>query len=250
MSLHDGTPTQTDWSMIRRAVSAEAEDDERAVEALEQLARRYWPAVYAYIRRAGYDVHHAADLTQGFLCDVVLKRQLFHVANPERGRFRSLLLVSLKNYLAEAQRRKETRRASREQSLDPAAMDRARLAEQEGLAGGPPETAFGIQWVAILVRDVLRRVREACYESELEPHWTVFEHRVVQPIMHGGDPTPYHVLLTRLDLADTAQAMNMMVTVKRRFARALHRAVQETVDDPMKVDGELRALIEELERRS
>jgi DNA-directed RNA polymerase specialized sigma24 family protein len=250
MSFDDGTPTQTDWSMIRCAVNADGENETDAIEALEQLARRYWPAVYAYIRNAGHDVHVAADLTQSFLCDVVLRRKLFHVANPARGRFRSLLLNSLRNYLAETERRLQSRRVVHERTVDPSAMDRARAAEQAGILHGPPETAFGMQWTAILIRDVLREVRDACHRDGLEPHWNVFEERVVRPIMHGGEPTPYHVLITRLEISDAAQAMNMMVTVKRRFARALHAAVRETVDDPINVDGELRALIEDLERQS
>jgi DNA-directed RNA polymerase specialized sigma24 family protein len=249
MAFEDGTPTQTDWSMIRCAVNADGDGDDEAIEALEHLARRYWPAVYAYVRSAGYDVHHAADLTQSFLCDVVLKRNLFHVANPARGRFRSLLMNSLQNYLAEIQRGRPMRDVRRERPVDPAAMDRARAAEQEGLAGGPPETAFGVQWTAILIRDVLRDVREGCLRDGLEAHWTIFEQRVVRPIMHGGDPISYAALLNHLHVADAAQAMNMMVTVKRRFARALYHAVRETVDDPIRVDGELRALIEDLERQ-
>ena len=49
-------------------------DEEAAAAALDQLVRRYWPAVYAYIRRCGRNVHEAADLTQGLVCDVMISR--------------------------------------------------------------------------------------------------------------------------------------------------------------------------------
>jgi DNA-directed RNA polymerase specialized sigma24 family protein len=250
MWYDDGTPTQTDWSMIRCATDAEGSKAGQADDALEQLARRYWPAIYAYIRTAGHDVHVAADITQSFICDVVLKRRLFHVADPKRGRFRSLLLNSLRNYIAEYHRRAGMRQQRREQAADPTALDRAMDAERSGQFDGPPETAFGVQWTAILIQDVIRTAREQCLRDGLEPHWTVFEHRVLRPIMHGCRPAPYDTLIERLGIADAAQAMNMMVTVKRRFSRALYRAVRETVDDPIHVDGELHALIHDLERQA
>lgn len=247
MVLNDGSTIQTDWSMIRHAINESSDADKDAVEAMERLSRRYWPAVYAYIRSAGHDVHNAADLTQGFLCDVVLKRKLFHVANPKRGRFRSLLISSLKNYLNEVRRRKGARKEEGERPINPVNMDQARAIESELDFPDAPETAFGMQWTAIIVRDVLRQVREQCIADGLDVHWAIFEHRIVQPILYGGDPTPYHILLTRLEISDAAQAMNMMVTVKRRFARVLLSAVRETVDDPVQVDCELRSLIAALE---
>ncbi len=50
-------------------------DQEAAADALERLVRRYWSAVYAYVRRSGRDVHEAADLTQGFVCDIIISRR-------------------------------------------------------------------------------------------------------------------------------------------------------------------------------
>ncbi len=87
--------------MIAQAAEA---DEAVAGDALEQLVRRYWAAVYAYIRRTGRDVHEAADLTQGFVCDIIISRRLCDYADPQRGRFRTLLLGAVQNYLREQHR--------------------------------------------------------------------------------------------------------------------------------------------------
>jgi hypothetical protein len=52
----------------------------------------------------------------------------------------------------------------------------------------------------------------------------------------------------RLELADAAQAANMMITVKRRFVHALVQEIARTVGDPMRVEDELRDLVRDLER--
>ena len=81
----------THWSMVLQA-------GEGADDALLKLCRIYWPPLYAYIRRRGHAVHEAQDLTQAFFARILENRALGGVA-PSKGRFRSFLLVSLKNFL-------------------------------------------------------------------------------------------------------------------------------------------------------
>ncbi|MDY7108311.1 MAG: sigma-70 family RNA polymerase sigma factor [Planctomycetota bacterium] len=240
----DSGAWQTDWSMIFRAVHG---DEAPAAEAWDQLARRYWPAIYAYIRSSGRDIHQASDLTQAFVCDVMVRRQLLESADPTRGRFRTLLMTALKNYLVE-QHRFATRRKRLPRDGRLLELDREGGPALQIPAEATPETAFSAQWGATLVRRVLEQVRAECQAQELGTHWQVFEARVVSPMMLGGAPEDYGLLVRRLGLRDAAQASNMMVTVKRRFARALFEAVSGTVGSPDEVDDELRALRRALER--
>jgi RNA polymerase sigma-70 factor (ECF subfamily) len=71
-----------------------------ADEALEKLCRTYWWPLYGFVRRNGYAPEEAQDLTQGFFA-LLLDRHDFDVVRQEKGRLRSYLLVSLKNFLAE-----------------------------------------------------------------------------------------------------------------------------------------------------
>lgn len=241
----DPGASQTDWSMIYQAAHGAGE---HARDAWDTLARRYWPAIYAFVRSSGSDVNAAADLTQGFVCDVMLRRRLLEAADPARGRFRTLLLTSLRNYLTEQHRARTRRKRSPETSAGRRLLELDRD-EMRGIpvaSGSSPEAAFAAHFSAALVRRVIDRVREECAKQELAAHWSVFEARVVKPMMLGDPPTPYSLLVELLDLKDAAQAANMMITVKRRFARAVYDEVGATVSEPSEIEDELRKLLESL----
>jgi len=237
--------SNTNWALIYDAAHGEPAP---ANQALEQLVRRYWPAVYAYVRRSGRDVHEAADLTQGFVCDVILGRALFNHADPQRGRFRSLLMSALQNYIRE--RHRHETRSKRSSGVKPIRLENAEFAARQTEWTSSPEHAFCAQWNATIIRDVLERVREGCVKAGLEAHWQVFEARVVRPLLFNEPRVAYSRLVERLELADAGQAANMMITVKRRFVQALVREVAATVSDPMQVEDELRALVRDLERHA
>ena len=90
--LRAGFPT-THWSVVLTAADSAAP---WASEALEQLCRAYWHPVYAFVRRQGYSPDDALDLTQGFFARFLERKQV-KLADPDRGRLRSFLLISLKN---------------------------------------------------------------------------------------------------------------------------------------------------------
>ncbi|MHC5115004.1 MAG: RNA polymerase sigma factor [Planctomycetota bacterium] len=237
--------------MIFEAAGSEGAE---AQEAWDQLARRYWPAIYAYIRSTGRDVEDAADLTQGFVCDVLLGRRLFAVADPTRGRFRTLLLTALKNYLTE-RHRYETRK-KRAPGGETANGDGPKLLELDRDSSSlvarskspTPDAVFDTQWAVALVHRILDSVRAECMGEQLAAHWTIFERRVVRPMLTGEPPVEYSVLVDRLDLKDAAQAANMMITVKRRFARAMYAEIGRTVRDPEEIEVEISALMRALQR--
>jgi RNA polymerase sigma-70 factor (ECF subfamily) len=238
--------SHTNWSMIFQATRGQKLPE--AADAMDQLVRRYWPAVYAYIRSTGRDVHEASDLAQGFVCDVILGRGLFHHADPGRGRFRTLLLTSLKNYLVEVHRRdSRLKRAPVDRPALPIEQSEIEAAEVHATAS--PDAAFAAQWNATMIRRVLERVRASCLASGMDAHWMVFEARVVKPLLFGEARGSYARLVDRLGLSSIAQAANMMLTVKRRFAREIYAEVAQTVSDPMQTEEELRELLRELERQ-
>jgi RNA polymerase sigma-70 factor (ECF subfamily) len=238
----DAGASQTDWSMVMRA----ARDQPSSSDALEQLAKRYWPAIYAYIRSHGRDPHEAADLTQGFLCDVLLARKLLQAADPKRGRFRTLLLSSLKNYLHD-QHRRTTRLKRSHQGEQPIRLDQTVLDQTVVDDNRTPEQAFSTQWGTTLLTQVLEKVRKECQEDGLDNHWAIFEERIVKPVLFGHAPTPYHEIVKQFELKKTSQAANMLITIKRRVVRALYREVRATVVKPEQVHEELHDLLRELE---
>jgi RNA polymerase sigma-70 factor (ECF subfamily) len=72
--------------------------------ALELLCRSYWFPLYAYLRRQGYNPHDAQDLTQEFLARLIANHDLQGV-EPQRGKFRSFLLGTLKHFLSDERKK-------------------------------------------------------------------------------------------------------------------------------------------------
>src|SRR5881628_1885337 len=85
----------THWSVVLAAGHSLAAD---ADAALEKLCRTYWYPLYAFARRQGNGPEDAQDLTQDFFARL-LEKNYFAKADPERGKFRTFLLRSLKNFL-------------------------------------------------------------------------------------------------------------------------------------------------------
>jgi hypothetical protein len=80
--------------------------------------RTYWWPLYGFVRRNGYKPEEAQDLTQGFFA-LLLERRDLDVVRREKGRLRSYLLVSLKNFLAKARRRELTTKRGEGRALVP-----------------------------------------------------------------------------------------------------------------------------------
>src|SRR6266498_3917620 len=90
----------THWSLV---LTAQGESPAAEV-ALEKLCRTYWRPLYAFVRRQGVSPDEAQDLTQGFFA-LLLERRDLDAVRKEKGRLRSYLLVSLKNFLTDERRR-------------------------------------------------------------------------------------------------------------------------------------------------
>ena len=80
-----------------------------ARNALEEHCRIYWRPVFVFVCRRGYSTEDAQDLTQDFFLMILEDDWLQH-ADANRGRFRSLLLTSLQNFLVNAAERRHTRK--------------------------------------------------------------------------------------------------------------------------------------------
>jgi len=78
-------------------------DSPAAREALEKLCRTYWRPIYSFLRRQGIGPDEAEDLTQGFFA-LLLERKDLNTVRKEKGRLRSYLIVSLKNFLTDESR--------------------------------------------------------------------------------------------------------------------------------------------------
>ncbi|MGI8603393.1 MAG: RNA polymerase sigma factor [Verrucomicrobiales bacterium] len=88
------------------------------------MCRTYWPPLYAFIRREGYDESEAKDLTQEFFLKLIERDYLRHLRH-QRGKFRSFILTVLKHFLQE-QRGKAGANAGAGRSLSLSASSMSR----------------------------------------------------------------------------------------------------------------------------
>ena len=91
----------TRWTLV---IAAGDPQRKEARSALVSLCENYWYPLYAYLRRRGYPADQAQDLTQEFFIRVLEGRYLDR-ADPEKGRFRSFILTSLKFFVADEEDR-------------------------------------------------------------------------------------------------------------------------------------------------
>src|SRR5216683_3722579 len=84
------------WTVV---LHAGRDEPAHAQAALAQRCKGYWYPLYSFVWHRGYSPRDAEDLTQAFFAQLLDKRGL-GVVDPEQGRFRTFLLASLKNFLA------------------------------------------------------------------------------------------------------------------------------------------------------
>jgi RNA polymerase sigma-70 factor (ECF subfamily) len=134
----------TAWAVVR-----EARDG--STNALGRLISVYWKPAYFFIRRRGYDVEAAKDLTQGFFGSL-LERDFFPSASAEKGKFRTFLLASLSHFLSNERDRSRAKKRGGDFNLVEA--------EQELVSSDPsPEKAFLGKWALEILERATSRLR-------------------------------------------------------------------------------------------
>ncbi|MAC76359.1 MAG: hypothetical protein CMJ22_12415 [Phycisphaerae bacterium] len=198
----------------------------------------------AKAKASGLSEHDSHDAVQGFVADVLLERNLSGSADPDRGRFRGLLSQSLSNYLRDrhrhdraAKRHPTTGRVLSIETADQSATNRPI----------DPESAFTRHWVATVLRNSVKRVRDDFESGGREIEWRVLEARLIRPMIDGASPVPYQALVEELQLRGLPQAAAYLVNGKRALGRAILDEIGHTVRDPALVEDEIRELLQLLE---
>ena len=227
----------THWSVV---LSAKDHNSFRSAEALETLCRTYWHPLFTFVKRRGYSPADAEDLTQAFFA-WLLERNWLGRADQQRGRFRSFLLTSIGNFLANEwdKARTQKRGSGRIVSLQGhEAENGCALEPAEGLT---PEQSFEWRWALTLLDNVLRRLREEYAASDREK---LFE-ELKPTLTEASRAVRYAEIATRLGTSEGA--VKVAVHRLRQRYRALLRAeIADTVASPGEVDDELRNLFSAL----
>jgi RNA polymerase sigma-70 factor (ECF subfamily) len=218
-------------------LAARQTSSEEAAVAMERLCRIYWRPLYAFVRRRGYEVHDAQDLTQGFFARF-LEKDFLESVDRSKGRFRSFLLAALEHFLA-----KEWRRARAEKrggkvsfiSFDDPTPEQQYL--QVPASNLTPEQLFDQQWALTLLNQTVARLND---EFVANGKGAVFE--ATKTFLTGeGQADSYASLATKLGTTEAALKMSVS-RMRRRFGELLRAEIARTVGSPAQVEQELRML--------
>jgi RNA polymerase sigma-70 factor (ECF subfamily) len=212
------------------------------VDALATLCQRYWYPLYAYARRRTGDSTQAQDLTQEFFARV-LEKGVLQTATPERGRFRSFLLVAMKNFLSsEWEKDQAAKRGGgrRVLSLDfDSGESKFRLEPSHGLT---PERLFERQWTLQLLDHVMQRL-----EGEFAATGKSKQFAVLKEFLAGTrEGLSYEAAAAELSMGEqgTRQAASRL---RKRYRELLREEVAHTVEREADVEEELQSLFRSLE---
>ncbi len=224
----------THWSVV---LAAGQGDTPQSAAALERLCSTYWYPLYAYVRRQGYDVADAQDLTQGFFAHI-LSRGFLKRASPSKGKFRSFVLGSLKYFLADEWAKLQAQKRGGGRApvfLDAQTAEARYRLEPADLMDA--EKLFERRWATALLDRVLQRLEEEFSRAGRKPDFDQLRGFLL------GEKGP----VTYAEIAAASQTTEgaVKVTVHRlrhRYRELFREEVAHTVEEPSEVDDEMRHL--------
>src|SRR5262249_42078954 len=233
----------THWSVVVAAGESQAKP-ETAGAALAVLCQIYWAPLYSFVRSRGYTVHDAQGLTQSFFA-FLLEHKVYARADRQKGRFRSFLLASVKNFLADTADRERTLKRGGAQDFLPLHEEQVEQAEslfQTHSGTSQEDRLFDRSWAEALVAAGLERL-SADYKSQGKegPY-----NQLRMFVAGGAEPPPSYAELTdRLGIAEST-LRSQVTRLRARYREALRAEVRRTVATETQVDEELDELIQEL----
>src|SRR5271166_1157971 len=235
-TMHTPTgPSQfptTRWSLV---VAAGDPHRKEARSALVSLCENYWYPLYAYLRRRGYPSHQAQDLTQEFFVRVLEGRYLDR-ADPEKGRFRSFILNSLKFFVADEEDRHRARKRGGGMLVSLEFSSGEERYQREPAHDETPERIFERRWALSVLDRVVEKLR-----SEFVQHGRPEHFERLKVFLLGRSDTPYTALASEMNTSEGALKVAVH-RLRKRYRDLFREEIADTVADPSEVESEIRYL--------
>lgn len=232
-----GCFSTTHWSVV---LKAREPGGEQSAASLEALCRTYYYPLYAYVRRRGHSPHDAEDLTQEFFAQLLSRPFLSNVA-PEKGLFRSFLLASMNNFLAnEWDRARTEKRGGRACifSVDADTAESRYVLEAMPDQEADPEREYDRHWAIVVMETALAQLE---VESVDSGKGALF--RLLRDYLQA-DPQPgdYTRLASCLKWSQGAVAVAVH-RLRTRYRQLLAEAVAQTLVRPEEIEAEMERLL-------
>jgi RNA polymerase sigma factor (sigma-70 family) len=230
----------TRWSVVLSCADSRA-STQTVRNALAQLCQTYWRPIFAFVCRSGHSIEDAQDLTQDFFV-MVLDGHLLGRADPNRGRFRSLLLKALKDFLNDARDKRRARKRGGDVQFIRWDEWMAEVPSQLSISAReserwPPEKVFDVRWAATVVEHALSRLGEECEQKGRRRVFDVLS----SCLAAEREDVSYTGFSKTLGIPETA-VKRLVHQLRKRYRSLLREEVAETVEKLDEVDDELRYL--------
>ena len=225
----------THWSVV---LTAREGNPQEAREALERLCRTCWFPLYAWARKQGYQPADAEDLTQGLL-EHLLENEFFHNVSEEKGRFRSFLLGSFRNYLTDVARSSSALKrggGARFLSLDAPQVEERYVREQVDQLS--PDQVYERRWALAVIETVLNRLGD---EAAAAGNGALFK-QTRNCILGERHGPPHAEISASLGMSEGA----VRVAVHRlrlRYRELFIEEIAQTVSRPEEIEEEVGYLL-------
>jgi RNA polymerase sigma-70 factor (ECF subfamily) len=221
----------THWSVVVHAGDSRSPE---ADSAMERLCRTYWYPLYVFVRRKGHSHEDASDLTQAFFAKFLEKRYLKSV-DASLGKFRTFLLTSMTNFLANEWDKSQAQKRGGGQRVisfdDATAEERYQL---EPVQQTTPETLYERRWAQTVMGMVLDRLAKETDTKRFD---------ALKPfLLEDKGARSYDEAAAQLGMSVTA-ITSAIYRMRTRFSALLVEEVSNTVDTPEGVEPELRHLL-------
>lgn len=226
----------TQWSVV---LAARDGTDSEARAALETLCNAYWYPLYAYVRGSGNDPDSARDLTQAFFAKL-LEGDLLQATEQSKGRFRSFLLASLKNFLShERDREQALKRGGGTITVSIEAGGAEGRYTQEPVDALTPDQIFERRWGLTIMERAMERLETETNSTAERPD----QFDRLKPYLTGSEPhIPYREVATEMGTSEGA-VKTAVHRMRRSYGRILRQEIADTLSNPAELDDELRNLL-------
>jgi RNA polymerase sigma-70 factor (ECF subfamily) len=237
-------PGQSEFPTTRWTLVVAAGDPQRkeAKSALASLCENYWYPLYAYLRRRGYAADQAQDLTQEFFTRVLEGRYLDR-ADPEKGRFRSFILTSLKFFVADEADRRRAQKRGGGMVVPLEFTSGEERYQREPAHDETPERIFEQRWALAMLDRVVERLR-----NEFVQHGRAEHFDRLKMFLLGQSDAPYAALASEMNTSEGALKVAIH-RLRKRYRELFREEIADTVADPGEVESELRYLATVLSTR-
>lgn len=173
---------------------------------------------------------------------MIIEGNLLSVADPSRGRFRSLLLKALQNFLNDEHDRCRAEKRGGGKEFVPwndwIAESPSRFATSfRALENWPPEKVFDLRWAVTVTEQSLRRLAGECENCGRRRMFSILS----KYLMTDRGEVSYADLSVSLGVPESS-VKRLLHYLRTRYRSILREEVSQTVEAAANVDDEIRYL--------